>query len=61
MNQGDQDKWRYATHEGARLAMLQRNLTLTVRQRLEEMQALNQLSERFAHMRALRSKEHCQG
>ncbi len=35
--------WRYASYEGSRLAMLQRNLTLTVKERLEEMQALNEL------------------
>ncbi|ORE89466.1 hypothetical protein ATO7_06285 [Oceanococcus atlanticus] len=47
-------RWRYGTHEGARDFMIKRNLKLSVRERLEEMQALNQLSDRFAQMRALR-------
>jgi len=39
--------WRYASHEGSRLAMIERNLKLTVRERLEEMQALNELGAHF--------------
>lgn len=57
MNRKRDDRWRYASHAGARVAMLERNLTLTVRERLEEMQALNRLGERFAQIRASRATD----
>lgn len=45
----DEERWKYGTHDGARLAMLEQNLKMTVRQRLEIMQALNQLETPLAH------------
>mgnify|MGYP000244394378 CR=1 FL=1 len=42
--------WRYATWEGSRQAMLERTRGWSVRQRLEAMQCLNELSLRLREM-----------
>ncbi|ORE89442.1 hypothetical protein ATO7_06165 [Oceanococcus atlanticus] len=51
----DDERWKYRTHKGARLAMLERNLTQTVRERLEGMQAHNQLDT--SHARDMRERK----
>lgn len=44
-------EWRAGTFEGARRAQLRRALALTVRERLEALEALADASERLARLR----------
>lgn len=47
----DQPNWDNGTWEGNRRAQLRRSLKLTVRQRLEALEALNQTNNHMRHLR----------
>lgn len=50
MNTTDPAAWESATFEGSRRAQLRRNLRLTVRQRLQNLEALIETSRRLANL-----------
>ena len=49
-----QPSWEYATWDGSRKAMIERARRLSLRQRLDEMQSLIELHEKFSRMREKR-------